>query len=78
MILLSVLDQNERAVVHAALMKMIAAAERFEALLSADPETGSDARGIGVGKSAASGRSATKAARRGSAADADFANPIDP
>jgi DNA-binding MarR family transcriptional regulator len=78
MILLSVLDENERAVVHAALMKMIAAAERFEALQSADPETGSDARGVGVGKSAASGRSATKAARRGSAADADFANPIDP
>jgi hypothetical protein len=40
MILLSVLDENERAVVHAALMKMIAAAERFETLRSADPETG--------------------------------------
>ena len=78
MILLSVLDENERAVVHAALMKMIDAAERFELLRTADPDPGSDAPAIGTGKPAASGRPSAKAPRRRPGSDADFANPVDP
>ena len=80
MILLSVLDENERAVVHAGLMKMIAAAERFEALRAANPEVGSDApeSAVEVGKPAATRPSKSKAPRRRTASGADLPNAIDP
>ncbi|MGA8229686.1 MAG: hypothetical protein WCA55_24490, partial [Xanthobacteraceae bacterium] len=67
-------------VVHAGLMKMIAAAERFEALRAANPEVGSDApeSAVEVGKPAATRPSKSKAPRRRPASGADLPGAVDP
>jgi DNA-binding MarR family transcriptional regulator len=70
MVLLSVLDEHERTAVHAGLMKMIAAAERFESLRAASTAAGS--------KSATSKRAKTKALRQRPSPRADFLNRVDP